>query len=40
MLERVIRQDDPEFPYYYPMETVMGFLSFRVQDLPDEGGSL
>ncbi len=33
--ERVIPRDDPEFPYYYPMETVMGFLSFRVEDLPE-----
>lgn len=35
--ERVVPQDDPEFPYYYPMETTMGFLSFRVEDLPKEG---
>ena len=32
--ERVIPQDDPEFPFYYPMETTMGFLSFRAEDLP------
>jgi len=34
--ERVIPRNDPEFPYYYPMETTMGFLSFRVEDLPEE----
>ena len=33
--ERIIPQDDPEFPYYYPMDTTMGFLSFRVEDLPN-----
>jgi len=33
--ERVVSQDDPDFPYYYHMETLMGFLSFRAEDLPD-----
>lgn len=32
--ERVIATDDPEFPYFYPMETTVGFLSFRAEDVP------
>lgn len=31
---RVVEREDPRFPYYYPMETVFGFLSFHTQDLP------
>lgn len=34
VLERVVSREDPLFPYYIPMKTVMGFLSFRVQDIP------
>ena len=34
--ERLVPQDDMQFPYYYPMETTMGFLSFHVEDITNE----
>jgi len=33
--ERVFVQEDPQFPYCYPLETTMGFLTFQTEDIPD-----
>ena len=37
MERRLIRRDDPEFPWYFPVSQEVGLAWFQAGDIPPEG---